>query len=82
MLQPSGTSTLDLPLNSELPVCGGDATHLGVEIHEGIEMVKIDEAQSTSQEKCLQQQQRLGEEEQRCLLQVSQEKQVSYIVYH
>ncbi|KAL5966130.1 Protein cramped-like [Taenia solium] len=76
MLQSSGTSMLDLPLHSELPVSGGgDATHLSVENRRGMEMVKIDEAQSTSQEQCLQQQQ-LREEEHQNLLQMSREKQV------
>ncbi|KAL5110845.1 Protein cramped-like [Taenia crassiceps] len=75
MLQPSGTSTLDLPLHSELPASGeGDAAHPSVEMHGEIEMVKIDEAQSTAQEQCLQQQQ-LGEEEQQNLLRMPREKQ-------
>ncbi|VDK35715.1 unnamed protein product [Taenia asiatica] len=84
MLQSSGTSMLDLPLHSELPVSGGgDTTHLSVENRRGAEMVKIDEARSTSQEQCLQQQQ-LGEEEHQNLLQMPREKQVSYILcrYH
>nr|CDS17770.1 protein cramped [Echinococcus granulosus] len=76
MIQPSSTSTLDLPLRSKLPVSGeGDATHPSAEMHGGIETIKIDEVQSISQEQYLQQQQQLGEEEQQNLLQMPREKQ-------
>ncbi|VDM18736.1 unnamed protein product [Hydatigera taeniaeformis] len=67
MLQPSGTSTLEMPLHSELPVAGEG----------GIEMVKQDKTHSTSQKQCSQQQE-LGEEEQRNPLQMPSE-QVGYI---